>query len=163
MGRAEKGLEEIEGMLEPGEEVKAHVFGTQCDPPTSKRGKVAGALAVTDRRFLFVGKSIASKKVHGIPLDTVTSVELNKGAMFSHVQVTLAGSYENFLVKYKEAEPFVQVAHPLWHLLIAAAPKRPQRRPWPTRSRNLPTCISRVCCPTKNSRRRRPACSALSP
>ena len=110
MGRAEKGLEEIEGMLEPGEEVKAHVFGTQCDPPTSKSGKVAGALAVTDRRFLFVGKSIASKKVHGIPLDTVTSVELNKGAMFSHVQVTLAGSYENFLVKYKEAEQFVQVA-----------------------------------------------------
>jgi len=49
-------------MLEPGEEVKAHVFGTQCDPPTSKSGKVAGALAVTDLRFLFVGKSIASKK-----------------------------------------------------------------------------------------------------
>jgi len=110
MGRAEKGLEEIEGMLEPDEEIKSHVWGTQCDPPTGKSGKVSGALAITDRRVLFVGKSLGSKKVRTIPLDTVTSVELNKGALLSHVQVTLAGSYENFLVKYKEAEPFVQVA-----------------------------------------------------
>ena len=107
MGRKEKGLEAIDEMLQDGEHVVAHVYGVKCDPPTGTSGKVAGALAVTNRRIVFAGKSIASRLNHSLPLNTVTSVELNKGVMFTHIKVTLAGSYENYLVKYLEAEDFM--------------------------------------------------------
>lgn len=126
MGRKEKGLEAIDEMLQDGEHVVAHVYGVKCDPPTGTSGKVAGALAVTNRRIVFAGRSIASRLNHSLPLNTVTSVELNKGVMFTHIKVTLAGSYENYLVKYLEAEDFMaetQAALMKVHAPVAPSPE----------------------------------------
>ena len=103
MSRASKGLELLSDLLLDGEEVLASIPATQCDPPQGKSGTVSGVLALTSGRVLFSGKAIAKRRTRAIPLDTITSIELIKGAMLSHVQLTLAGSYENFLVKYKEA------------------------------------------------------------
>lgn len=110
MSRFSKGEEQITEILTEGEEIRATIFATQCDPPSSKTGKVAGCLAVTNKRVIFVGKAIAQKISRVIPWSQVTSVQLSKGMMLSHIQITLAGSYENFLVKYKEAEDFLSVA-----------------------------------------------------
>jgi len=59
---------------------------------------------------MFAGKAITKTISRTIPLSQVTSLELSKGMMLSHIQLTLAGSFENFLVKYKEAEDFMTAA-----------------------------------------------------
>lgn len=110
MSRLSKGEELITSMLQPGESVTTSIFATQCDPPTSKSGKVAGCLAITSQRVIFAGRAVTKTVSRAIPLSQVSSIELSKGMMLSHVQLTLAGSHENFLVKYKEAEEFMAVA-----------------------------------------------------
>jgi hypothetical protein len=110
MSRLSKGEDLIISMLQPGESIVASILASQCDPPTSKSGKVAGCLAITNQRVMFAGRAIAKTVNRTIPLSQVSSLELSKGMMLSHVQLTLAGSYENFLVKYKEAEEFMITA-----------------------------------------------------
>jgi len=110
VSRLSRGEEAITSLLQPGESIVASIFASQCDPPTSKSGKVAGCLAITDQRVMFAGKAITKTISRTIPLSQVTSLELSKGMMLSHIQLTLAGSYENFLVKYKEAEDFMTAA-----------------------------------------------------
>ena len=110
VSRALKGEELITSMLQPGESIVASIFATQCDPPTSKSGKVAGCLAITNQRVMFAGRAVTKTINRTIPLTQVSSLGFSKGMMLSHVQLTLAGSYENFLVKYKEAEEFMVVA-----------------------------------------------------
>lgn len=110
MSRLSKGEELISSMLQPGESIVASILASQCDPPTSKSGKVAGCLAITNQRVMFAGRAVTKTVNRTIPISQVTSLELSKGMMLSHVQLTLAGSYENFLVKYKEAEEFMAVA-----------------------------------------------------
>ena len=110
MSRASKGEELITSMLQPGESIVASISAVQCDPPTAKSGKVAGCLAITNQRVMFAGKAVTKIINRTIPLTQVSSLGFSKGVMSSHVQLTLAGSYENFLVKYKEAEEFMVVA-----------------------------------------------------
>lgn len=125
MGRLSKGEELISAMLQLGESIVASIAATQCDPPTAKSGKVTGCLAITNQRVVFAGKAITKAITRAIPITEVSSLELSKGMMLSHIQLTLSGSYENFLVKYKEAEDFMTVAQ-------AELQK----------SRNLPTSMS---------------------
>ena len=110
MSRVSKGEELISAMLQPGESIVASIAATQCDPPTAKSGKVTGCLAITNQRVIFAGKAITKAITRAIPVTEVSSLELSKGMMLSHIQLTLSGSYENFLVKYKEAEEFMAVA-----------------------------------------------------
>lgn len=110
MSRLSKGEELISAMLQPGESIVASIAATQCDPPTAKSGKVTGCLAITNQRVVFAGKAITKAITRAIPVSEVSSLELSKGMMLSHIQLTLSGSYENFLVKYKEAEDFMAVA-----------------------------------------------------
>jgi hypothetical protein len=125
VGRLSKGEELISAMLQPGESIVASIAATQCDPPTAKSGKVTGCLAVTNQRVVFAGSAITKAITRTIPVTEVSSLELSKGMMLSHIRLTLSGSYENFLVKYKEAEDFMTFAQ-------AELQK----------SRNLPTSIS---------------------
>ena len=125
MGRLSKGEELISAMLQPGESIVASIAATQCDPPTAKSGKVTGCLAITNQRVVFAGRAITKAITRTIPVTEVSSLELSKGMMLSHIRLTLSGSYENFLVKYKEAEDFMTFAQ-------AELQK----------SRNLPTSIS---------------------
>ena len=125
VGRLSKGEELISAMLQPGESIVASIAATQCDPPTAKSGKVTGCLAITNQRVVFAGRAITKAITRTIPVTEVSSLELSKGMMLSHIQLTLSGSYENFLVKYKEAEDFMTFAQ-------AELQK----------SRNLPTSIS---------------------
>lgn len=122
MSRASKGLEVLNDLLVDGEEVVASIAATQCDPPSGKSGTISGVLAITPQRILFSGKSIAKRSTRTIPVDTITSVELVKGAMLSYIQLTLAGSYENFLVKYKEAGSFLAEAQKVLASGHSAAP-----------------------------------------
>jgi hypothetical protein len=121
MSRYTKGEESIASLLQPGEVIRASTFATQCDPPTAKAGKVAGCLAVTNHRVIFAGKAITKTITRTIPLAQVSSLELSKGMMLSHVQVTLAGSFENFLVKYKEAQDFMTTAQATLQLARASS------------------------------------------
>jgi hypothetical protein len=125
VGRLSKGEELISAMLQPGESIVASIAATQCDPPTAKSGKVTGCLAITNQRVVFAGRAITKAITRTIPVTEVSSLELSKGMMLSHIRLTLSGSYENFLVKYKEAEDFMTFAQ-------AELQK----------SRNLPTSIS---------------------
>jgi hypothetical protein len=108
---ASKHLEKISAALLDGERVQASVEGTITTTPTSTSGTVRGVLALTDRRFLFSGKAWGASGSRTFPLSTVTSIDLHKNLMLAYVQVTLAGGSERFLVRYKDAEPFIQVAH----------------------------------------------------
>ena len=110
MSRMSKGEELISAMLQAGESIVASIAATQCDPSTAKSGKVTGCLAITNQRVIFAGKAITKAITRAIPVTEVSSLELSKGMMLSHIQLTLSGSYENFLVKYKEAEEFMAVA-----------------------------------------------------
>jgi hypothetical protein len=97
-------------LLAEGETIKATISATQCDPPSSKTGKIVGCLAITDQRIIFAGRAITTKISRVIPLSQVTSLQVAKGMMLSHIQITLAGSYENFLVKYNEAQDYLHTA-----------------------------------------------------
>ena len=110
MSRLSKGEELVTELLGEGETIKATILATQCDPPSSKTGKVAGCLAITNNRVMFAGRAITQKVSRVIPWSQVTSLQLSKGMMLSHIQITLAGSYENFLVKYNDAQEFLGVA-----------------------------------------------------
>jgi len=107
MSRVEKHLAKIADGLQPGEQVLASVSATITDKPNSTSGSVGGALALTDQRLLFSGGTWAAKGSRSIPLQQVTSVDLHKTPMYAHIQITIAGGFERFLVKYKEATGFV--------------------------------------------------------
>jgi Bacterial PH domain len=111
MSRAEKHLAKITDGLQPGEQMLASVPATITDKPNSTSGSIGGALALTDQRLLFSGGTWAAKSSRSIPLDQVTSVDLHKTPMFAHIQITIAGGFERFLVKYKDATGFVAAAH----------------------------------------------------
>ena len=110
MGRLENGLEVISEMLQQGEEVLATVLAAKCDPPTGKVGKYSGALAITGSRLLFSGKYLAAKSQSSHQLSQVSSLNLNKSALTAHIQIMLTGSFENYLVKYRDAELFMTTA-----------------------------------------------------
>ena len=110
MGRLENGLEVINEMLQHGEEVIATVLASKCDPPTGKVGKYSGALAITGSRLLFSGRYLAAKSQSSHQLSQVSSLNLNKSAMVAHIQIMLAGSFENYLVKFRDAELFMSTA-----------------------------------------------------
>jgi hypothetical protein len=110
MGRLENGLEIINEMLQPGEEVIATILASKCDPPNGKVGKYGGALAITGSRLLFSGKYLAAKSQSSHQLSQVSSLNLNKSALTAHIQIMLTGSFENYLVKYREAEVFMATA-----------------------------------------------------
>jgi hypothetical protein len=110
MSRFTEGEELVIELLAESETIKATISATQCDPPSSKTGKIVGCLAITDQRIIFAGRAITTKISRVIPLSQVTSLQVAKGMMLSHIQVTLAGSYENFLVKYNEAQDYLRTA-----------------------------------------------------
>lgn len=110
MGRLENGLEIINEMLQPGEEVIATILASKCDPPNGKVGKYGGALAITELRLLFSGKYLAAKSQSSHQLSQVSSLNLNKSALTAHIQIMLTGSFENYLVKFRDAEVFMATA-----------------------------------------------------
>lgn len=105
-----KHLEKIQASLLDGEQIISTVAGT-ITPPGSASGTVRGMLVLTDRRFLFNGAAWGSKTSRSFLLSQVTSIDLHKNLMLAHIQVTMAGGYERFLVKYNDAEVFVAAAH----------------------------------------------------
>lgn len=122
MASLDKHLEKIRGELQAGETIVAHVYGVIADPPASNSGTVGGALVITDRRFMFSGSALMSKTSRTFPLAQVTSIDLHKNLMFAHVQVTLAGGFERFLVNFKNAGPFVEAAHRVLATVHSPAP-----------------------------------------
>jgi len=111
MGSADKHLTKITDELEAGETVLASLTATITDKPDSLSGTTRGSLVVTDRRFIFSGAAWGSKTSRSFLLSQVTSIDLHKNLLVAYVQVTIAGGFERFLVKYKDAEGFVAVAH----------------------------------------------------
>ena len=122
MGSANKHLAKVEENLQPGEEIRASVSGTVTSTSTSTSGTVSGILVLTDRRFIFSGGAWGTKDSHSVPLSGVTSIDLHKNLMSAHVQVTAAGNIARYLVKYKDAEPFVKTAHDVLASAHAAVP-----------------------------------------
>jgi hypothetical protein len=110
VGRFGKGLELVEELLQPGEEVIASVFATLCDPPTGKIGKLGGALAITAERLVFAARFWPSRAQQVHQLNQVSSLNLSKSGLVSHLQVLLTGTFENYVVKYREAEHFLATA-----------------------------------------------------
>jgi len=110
MGRLENGLEVINEMLQPGEKVIATILASKCDPPNGKVGKYGGALAITELRLLFSGKYLAAKSQSSHQLSQVSSLNLNKSALTAHIQIMLTGSFENYPVKFRDAEVFMATA-----------------------------------------------------
>ena len=110
VGRLGKGLELVEDLLQPGEQVMASVLATLCDPPTGKVGKFGGALVITESRLLFAGKYLVAQARQVHHLNQVSSLSLNKSALTAHIQVMLTGTFENYLVKYRDAEGFLATA-----------------------------------------------------
>jgi|688.fasta_scaffold744267_1 hypothetical protein len=110
MGRLENGLEVINEMLQPDEEVIATILASKCDPPNGKVGKYGGALAITRSRLLFSGRYLAAKSQSSHQLSQVSSLNLNKSALTAHIQIMLTGSFENYLVKFRDAEVFMATA-----------------------------------------------------
>jgi len=90
VSRLSKSEELISAILQPGGSIVASIAATQCDPPTAKSGKVTGCLAITNQRVVFAGKAITKSINRTIPLAQVSSLELSKGMMLSHIQLTLS-------------------------------------------------------------------------
>jgi hypothetical protein len=111
MGSPDKHLAKVEANLQPGEEIRASVAGVVTTTSTSTSGTVRGMLVLTDRRFIFSGGAWGTKDSHSVPLSGVTSIDLHKNLMNAHIQVTAAGNISRYLVKYRDAEPFVKTAH----------------------------------------------------
>jgi hypothetical protein len=110
VGRFGKGLELVEELVQPGEQVLASVFAYLCDPPTGRVGKFGGALVITESRLLFAGKYLVQQARQAHQLDQVSSLNLSKSGLVSHLQVLLTGTSENYVVKYREAEHFLATA-----------------------------------------------------
>lgn len=110
MGRTEKHLKKIEAELTHGESVIASTNATATNPGESS-GTISGALVITNARVLFSGNSIGTSSSKSTPIGQVTSVDLHKGLMLSHVEVSTATGIDRYLVKYKEAAPFIEAAH----------------------------------------------------
>lgn len=110
MSRLGKGLDSIEEMLQPGEEVLATILAAKCDPPTGKVGKYGGVLAVTNSRLLFSGKYLIQKSESAHQLSQVSSFNMNKSALVAQIQVHLTGTHENYTVKFREAKDFIAIA-----------------------------------------------------
>lgn len=104
-------LDNIRAELLDGETILATVAGTQTSTPTSTSGTVRGMLVLTDQRFIFAGNAWGAKESSSAPLKQVTSIDLHKNLMTAHIQVTLAGALQRYLVKYNDAEPFAAAAH----------------------------------------------------
>ncbi len=111
MGSPDKHLAKITDELEAGEEVLASLSATITDKPDSFSGTTRGSLVVTDRRFIFSGTAWGSKTSRSFLLSQVTSIDLHKNLLVAYIQVTVAGGFERYLVKYKDAEEFIAVAH----------------------------------------------------
>lgn len=111
MAKVDKHIEKLTATLQNGEEILATVSGTITNKPTDMSGTIRGALVLTDRRFLFSGTAWGAKGSKSFPLQQVTSIDLHKNLMLAYIQVTLAGGFERFMVKYADAEPFVATAH----------------------------------------------------
>jgi hypothetical protein len=111
MGSPKNHLLKVEADLQHGEVIQASVEGTVTLTKTSTSSSIRGILVLTDRRFIFSGGAWGTKDSHSVPLSGVTSIDLHKNLMTAHIQVTAAGNTSRYLVKYKEAEPFVKTAH----------------------------------------------------
>jgi hypothetical protein len=104
-------LDKIKAELVDGETIVATVAGTRTDTPVSTSGTVRGTLVLTDSRLIFSGNNWGAKVSTSTPLKQVTSIDLRKNLMTAHLQVTLAGGFDRYMVKYNDAEPFAAAAH----------------------------------------------------
>lgn len=110
MASPTKALENVKSELLPGENVIAMVPAVRTKTPDSFSGTNRGVLVVTDRRVVFSGSGLGAQETRAIPLRQVTSVDLHKNLALAYVQVTLAGGFDRYLVKYRAAEPFAAAA-----------------------------------------------------
>jgi hypothetical protein len=126
MSKTQKALAELEGALQPGESIVATLGATYITPrpEAAKFGPEfpKGLLALTESRLIFSGSAMIRSEQNASPLKLVTSVDLTRGIQ-PHFQVTLAGTMRRYIVKYKDAQPFLLKAH---ELLAAAQDHRPQ-------------------------------------
>lgn len=77
MGRPAKNLKRVEAMLQPGEEVIAHVPGSYADPGHSA-GTTRGTLTVANHRFIYSGTTPGAAKSIAYPWPQVTSILVHK-------------------------------------------------------------------------------------
>ena len=106
--------------LQPDEQVLDTIHGAYIVSTTNSENTI-GTLALTNKRLIFSGSIGFKREQHSSPLHLVTSVDLVKGAMLSHLQVTLAGSVAKYRVKYTDASAFLQATH----VAVAAAQTAP--------------------------------------
>jgi Short C-terminal domain/Bacterial PH domain len=115
-----KAMATITESLQPDEQVLGTIHAAYIVSTTNSENTI-GTLALTNKRLIFSGSIGLKREQHSSPLQLVTSVDLVKGAMLSHLQVTLAGSVSKYRVKYTDASAFVQATH----AAVAAAQTAP--------------------------------------
>ena len=126
MSAFSKHLDKIAAELQPEELIMASLKGTLTDKPNSTSGTTSGALVLTNRRFVFSGGGWVSKGARSLPLQQVTSFDLQRGTTFAHLQVTTAGAFSRYLIVYKAAEEFAKAGNDmLMQIHTAAAPIAP--------------------------------------
>jgi hypothetical protein len=105
-----KAIVTIEESLQPGEQIVDKISGAYI-VSTKNSDNTIGVLALTNKRLIFSGSIGFKREQHSSPLNLVTSVDLVKGAMLSHLRVTLAGSVAKYRVKYTNAQAFLSSTH----------------------------------------------------
>ena len=106
MSVEKKAIASIEESLQPGEQIVDKISGAYIVSSKNSDNTI-GVLALTNKRLIFSGSIGFKREQHSSPLNLVTSVDLVKGAMLSHLQVTLAGSVAKYRVKYTDAQAFL--------------------------------------------------------
>lgn len=104
-----KAHHELASMLHPGESIAAWVPATWTVRREAS-GTVSGVLAVTNQRVIFHGGFLWQKKDHSMPLDTITSFDLERG-LVGHVSVLAPAGSIRYLVNRAAGQRWVAAAN----------------------------------------------------
>ena len=108
------------GDLQPGETIIASLKAATARNESKKHetmemppADMFGGLALTNRRFLFIGKFMFQKTSRSIPLAQVTGIELDMRMIHTLLRLTIAGGQALFVIHdtNNEAKAFVVAAN----------------------------------------------------